>query len=255
MNIVSQTPEELRQREQEQVMRFLSLFNEIDKHFDKVLETERFLPYNEKIKQLAQGQYSISWFVKIYENQLKYFWELRNHISHGLKVDEYIYAIPTPRAIEKLSEFVDKILSPDLCIEYFKKQVFTAEYSDLLKDVLAEMKKNNYSHVPVYHQGKFLGVITESWILQRLSTRMLDENYIDIAKVRIEHLPISTSNKDYIFVSENTNIYQADEIFTMKKKKGRGLGAMFITPNGTSSEQIIGMVSGNDVALIDDFVI
>ena len=52
---------------------------------------------------------------------------------------------------------------------------------------------------------------------------MLEENYLDISKVRIEHLPISTSNKDYLFVSEQTNIYQADEIFTMKKKKGKGL--------------------------------
>jgi hypothetical protein len=41
----------------------------------------------------------------------------------------------------------------------------------------------------------------------------------------------------------------------MKKKKGRGLGALFITDQWTSSEPIIGMISGNDVALIDDFVI
>jgi hypothetical protein len=30
---------------------------------------------------------------------------------------------------------------------------------------------------------------------------------------------------------------------------------MFITPKGTSHEKIIGMISGDDVALIDDFVI
>ena len=61
------------QQEQVRVMRYLSLFNEIDKHFDKVLGNERFLPYNDKIKQIIQGKYSISWFVKIFQNDLKYF--------------------------------------------------------------------------------------------------------------------------------------------------------------------------------------
>jgi len=84
---------------------------------------------------------------------------------------------------------------------------------------------------------------------------MLDNNYVDLSKVRIEHIPISKSNRDFVFSSSNINIYEADEIFTIKKKKGRGLGALFITENGTSAEKIIGMISGNDVALIDDFVI
>ncbi|MDR2189804.1 MAG: hypothetical protein LBP53_01025 [Candidatus Peribacteria bacterium] len=84
---------------------------------------------------------------------------------------------------------------------------------------------------------------------------MLDDNYLDITKIRIEHLPISTSHRDFVFVSAEITIYEADEIFTMHKKKGRGLGAMFITPKGTSREKIIGMISGDDVALIDDFVV
>jgi uncharacterized protein YktA (UPF0223 family) len=62
-----------KQLEQSRVMEFLSLFNEIDKHFDKIIETERFIPYNEKIKMIIQGKCSISRFVKIYQNDLKYF--------------------------------------------------------------------------------------------------------------------------------------------------------------------------------------
>ena len=49
-------------------------------------------------------------------------------------------------------------------------------------------------------------------------------------------------------------MYQADEIFTMRKRKWKGLWAMFITKDGTSREKIIWMMSGNDIALIDDFV-
>ncbi|MDR2189806.1 MAG: hypothetical protein LBP53_01035 [Candidatus Peribacteria bacterium] len=76
------SPSSQQQIEQSRVMQYLSLFNEIDKHFDKVLGTEKFLPYNDKLKQIMQGKYSISRFVKIFQNDLKYFGELRNHISH-----------------------------------------------------------------------------------------------------------------------------------------------------------------------------
>jgi hypothetical protein len=57
-----------------------------------------------------------------------------------------------------------------------------------------------------------------------------------------------------MFVSSNINMYQADEIFTTRKRKWKGLWAMFITKNWTSKEKIIWMMSGNDIALIDDFV-
>jgi predicted transcriptional regulator len=101
--------------------------------------------------------------VKIYQNDLKYFGELRNHISHGLKVDEYIYAIPTQKAIDKLADFVDKIVSPPLCIDFFRKKVHSVQYEDSLKDLLSAMKTYGYTHVPVYSASKkFLGVVTES---------------------------------------------------------------------------------------------
>ena len=249
------TLQQQKQLEQSRVMAFLSLFNEIDKYFDKILESERFIPYNEKIKIIIWGKFSVSRFVKIFQNDLKYFGELRNHISHGLKVDEYMYAIPTQRAIDKLADLVEKIVSPPLCIDFFRKEVHSVRYSDSLKDLLNAMKQYGYTHVPVYSAAEdFLGVVTESWILQWLSEQMLDDNYIDLSKVRIEHIPISNSNRDFVFASSNINIYEADEIFTTKKKKGRGLGALFITENGTSAEKIIGMISGNDVALLDDFV-
>jgi hypothetical protein len=47
--IIEQTDPQI-QLEQSRVMTFLSLFNEIDKHFDKILEMDKFIPYNEKIK-------------------------------------------------------------------------------------------------------------------------------------------------------------------------------------------------------------
>ena len=46
------------------IISFLALFNQIDKHFDKVLWEEGFSPYNEKLKKISEGRYPISGFVR-----------------------------------------------------------------------------------------------------------------------------------------------------------------------------------------------
>ena len=254
----NQTNAELATKQEEEqaiVMRYLASFNELDKYFDTLMDTDRFMPYNDKLKQISEWKYAISWFVRLHLSELKYFGELRNHIAHGLKVDEYLYAIPTERAINKLSEFIEKIVEPPLCIDYFRKDVYCVHLQDNLSEVLKMIKEEWYTYIPVYNENEeFLWVITESWILQRIATEMLDQNFIDLSKVRVEHLHISTTIKDYLFVSSNINMYQADEIFTTRKRKWKWLGAMFITKNWTSQEPILGIMSGNDVALIDDFV-
>lgn len=39
---------------------FIVLFNEIDKYLDKLLQTEKFLPFNEKLKEVSEAEYHIS---------------------------------------------------------------------------------------------------------------------------------------------------------------------------------------------------
>jgi hypothetical protein len=49
--------ENLSEKEKEEqaiVMRYLSLFNELDKYFDTLVETDRFMPYNDKLKQISE---------------------------------------------------------------------------------------------------------------------------------------------------------------------------------------------------------
>jgi hypothetical protein len=49
--------ENLSEKEKEEqaiVMRYLSLFNELDKYFDTLVETDRFMPYNDKLKRISE---------------------------------------------------------------------------------------------------------------------------------------------------------------------------------------------------------
>jgi hypothetical protein len=57
-------------------------------------------------------------------------------------VDEYLYAIPTERAIAKLSEFIEKIVEPPLCIDYFRKEVYCVHLEDKVSEVLKNIKSD-----------------------------------------------------------------------------------------------------------------
>ena len=54
---------------------YIAVFNELDKFFDTLVQshTDKFMPYNEKVKVIAQDTTPISLFVKKYEQKLKYF--------------------------------------------------------------------------------------------------------------------------------------------------------------------------------------
>jgi hypothetical protein len=113
-----------------------------------------YLPYNEKLKRIINSHYTISWFIKIHQFQLRYFGEIRNQITHGIKLDGHTYVYPSPYAITQLAKYADSIKSPPRCIDIFGKPVFICKQSDKLETVIQAMQKNNYSYIPVYNDEK-----------------------------------------------------------------------------------------------------
>ena len=156
---------------------FIAVFNELDKYFDTLVQdkTDRFMPYNEKVKLIAMDTTPVSMFVKKYEIKLKFFGELRNHITHGFKIDWIHYATPSYHGVEELRKIKEAIVQPVTIGAIYNKKVFTCNTSDLLKDTMIEMKNFWYTHVPVYNEQKqFQWVLTQSAICERLAYHMQD---------------------------------------------------------------------------------
>jgi len=240
---------------QDPIIQYLAYFNQIDKHFDKVLGTKKFLPYNEKIKRIIQWEYPISWFVKLHKYELKFFGEIRNHITHGIKLDGHNYALPSEYALNKVKTTAEAIKKPPSCFDIFKKTVFFCKTTDLLKNILPTMKRHAYTHVPVYNEeDKFVGVLSESGICYRLAKSFENKNK-SLEKIKIAELPYQHDYYHYLFVSKATNIYEIDRLFTRRKQKQKRLGAMFITSYGKESEQILWIITSGDVALVDMYVV
>ena len=74
--------------------------------------------------------------------------------------------MPTQAAIEKISKYAKMITKPAKVLEFFKKEVFKAEKSDLLKIIIPQMKKNGYTNIPIYdEENTFLGILSKTPLL------------------------------------------------------------------------------------------
>jgi len=237
------------------IIDYLSYFNQIDKHFDKILNLDKFLPYNEKIKRIIDWKYNISWFVSLHKFELKFFGELRNHITHGIKLDWHNYAIPSQYALNKISRIADAVKEPPRWFDIFKKTVYFCKTTDKLKDVLSAMKNNNYTHLPVYdRENKFIWVLTE-WNICYWLANQLSNPSKKLKEFIVGDISLQKRVDDYLFVSKKMNIYEIDEIFTIKRKQQKRLGAIFITNHGRENEKILWIVTAWDVAIVDTYIV
>lgn len=236
---------------------FISLFNEIDKYLDKLLQTEKFLPYNEKLKQVVEWDYSIAHYVKKNQAKLKYFGELRNHIAHGQQLQGQYYSVPTYRAVDELRKAKEQILSPIPAISLFKKEVHSCKTSDLLQNVLIEMKNHSNSHIPVYDSTDiFVGVLTESTLSNWLSSQWAKWP-VNMNTIHVGDLDLTQSNDSYLFIPANKSIYEVESLFEKQVMWEKPLGVAFITEKGTSREKIEGIVTVLDLPKIAkyDFIV
>lgn len=145
------------QNNDEMILSFLAFFNQIDKHLDKILGEEGFSPYNEKLKKIAEGRFSISNFIRKHLYQLKNMGELRNFITHGIKTNGETYATPTSAALEKIKQYAEIIIEPPTVGQIFRKEVFTAKTTDLISELIPLMKHKSYTHIPIYDEkGEFV---------------------------------------------------------------------------------------------------
>ena len=241
---------------EENIISFLAFFNQIDKHFDKILWEDGFSPYNEKLKKIAEWNYSITSFVRKHIYQLKNFWELRNFITHWIKSNWETFALPTQVAIEKVQEYAEKITRPAKVLELFRKNVFKAYTSDYLKTIIPEMKKNWYSNIPIYDESNnFVWILNDSRLLYWISDVLINEDYMNLGLMKVEHIQLEYGWKDYRFVSQEMTIFEAWSLFSQSKKNWENLSVLFITATWNPNEEIQWIISNSDANIIDDYLI
>ena len=195
----------------------------------------------------------VSMFVKKYEIKLKFFGELRNHITHGFKIDWIHYATPSYHGVEELRKIKEAIVQPVTIGAIYNKKVFTCNTSDLLKDTMIEMKNFWYTHVPVYNEQKqFQWVLTQSAICERLAYHMQDTTK-PLDTVLVQDVDLNAWIERHVFVEESKPLFSVPQLFDRSSTDGKILWSVLITEKWNASEELVWIITTYDLPAVTEF--
>ena len=224
---------------------FLEVYNKIDDFLKKSDSHDSYINFAQKVKSTKNK------VAQRFKDELLSFGELRNAIVHNPKIGNKAIAEPHENIVSRISELYDKISDPKKVIPEFQFKVMGAKKDAFINDILVEMKKRSFSQFPVFDDNEIVSeLINTNTISRWLSVQMEENGTIMIDNVKVADLiPEIEFNENYKFVSRNTSIYDAYDLFISHiNQKQRNLDALFITHSGERNEKLLGLITIEDIA-------
>jgi predicted transcriptional regulator len=135
-------------------------------------------------------------------------------------------------------------------IPLFSRRVFVISINDPIGDALKLMFENSFSQLPVYKNNLFYDLLTNNTISRWLGANVKEEIF-SIKETPVSEVLKFTEIKDnYIFLDKEDNINKALESFNEFEKLGTPLDAILITNNGSSTGELLGIITYTDLPKI-----
>jgi CBS domain-containing protein len=190
-------------------------------------------------------------------DELRRYADLRNSLVHwrGQTRDEYI-AEPHEDILIRYEKLVESVKNPPKAIQIAVSQdkIYKVSRDASAADVIREMHRNVFTHVPVVDEkGLLVGIFSENSILSYLAHHKMaaidPDTRIDEFK---EFIPLGSHKSEvFDFVSRDTPLANVASSFQVNLKNKKRLGAVFVTENGRKEEKILGLITAWDVAGAD----
>jgi predicted transcriptional regulator len=222
--------------------RFISTFNQIERFLTKACQFSTYKPFYQLVDKASETFPA----VRQHAFDLREFADLRNAIMHGYN-DNRPLATPHVEAVVELEKLRDLLMSPPKLGQKFRRTVYTCTPNDNLGKVVHVMFDKDYSQVPVYETGKFVGLLNTETVTRWLSTRFYEnEGILEEEQVR-RVLSYAPKGKRHEFLGERDDAFQALEAFDARYQAGSSLDAVLITANGSNTETPIGILTVFDI--------
>jgi predicted transcriptional regulator len=222
--------------------RFLSAFNQVERYLSRVCGFSSYKPFYQLVERASEKVSA----VKQYAVDLREFGDLRNAVMHGY-TDDRPLATPHPDAVAELEKIRDLLVAPPRLGQTFRRKVFTCKAQHKIGEIVQVMFEKDYSQVPVYNDGRFLGLLNTETITRWLSSRFSENEGILEEETIGDVLPHAANGKRHEFLAEKNNAFDALDAFEKSFEAGKSLDAVLITANGKSSEMPIGILTIFDV--------
>ncbi|MGI6606689.1 MAG: CBS domain-containing protein [Peptococcia bacterium] len=230
--------------------RFITIYNELDEYMRKYLQEDERVPHTELIKKMVQK----SSVFNAHKHELKSFASLRNAIVHNPdKKNADPIAEPHSAVITRYESIKNQVLDPPRALDTIAvkaSNIFIATLNSNALNVMKEMSKNTYTHVPVLDKGVLIGVFSESTLFSYIIKNgvLFIEDDVLIKEFE-EFIPIDKHESEcFEFVSKKALVIDIENIFQIGLKDQKRISVVFITENGKPKEKILGMITAWDLA-------
>lgn len=206
--------------------------------------------YKDILDKAKQNNPAVAYF----EGLLWDLYGLRNVFAHADR-DKYIAEVNS-LAFEKMDEILKILTKPPRADVLFKADVLCATTEDIAETVLRQMNEKLYTHIPVYNGSKFIGVLSETTILEWL-VENIKEGRAQFYKGKVADINrkyLNSNRNIHKFVSADTSVFEIQKMFDDSIKQGKRLGVIFITNSGKKDERPVGIVTAWDLPKINDFL-
>jgi len=174
---------------------------------------------------------------------------LRNAIAHRTKGGVAI-AEPLDTTVGLINKIFEELKNPIRVIPIFQCVVFTIDVNAPLEMLLEKMKVLNISQAPVTDErGRIIEVISTNtisrWLYKEFKNDLIELSTYSVSDL-LPHIEIPGN---YTFITRNTSIYEASEIYLKKSQELKShVDCLLITENGKESEKLLGIVCIEDMA-------
>lgn len=233
---------------------FIKLFKELEETIKVECEINKIsFNSNDNISYLINKLSEKNKIIKNHKRELDLIREVRNLNTHT-NSNSYRYTIcPNPEINIILQNIINEIKNPpmildsNICIK--KSSMYCKSLNDSVYETIIEMSNKTYTHIPIIEDNKLVGVFSENTLfdmVKRDEIISIDKNtkFNEI----IENLKIENhSLESFEFISRTKTIYDVEDIFKKYFSNSKRIGCIYITQNGKTTENILGMVTAWDV--------
>lgn len=150
-------------------MRFLAAFNEIEDHFRRVLGAGDHADFGWMAREYVDRKH----LPREFRDALSAFASLRNAISHGLYQGGRPIAEPVAEVVMQIEQIHDKLVAPPAALSVLGTMVVrTADLDEPISVALDHVRRFDYSQLPVYDGGVYVGILTTNAIARWLAAQL-----------------------------------------------------------------------------------
>lgn len=188
-----------------------------------------------------------------YREQLNLCREIRNLLSHRADIGGEPVIEPSEGMVQLLQSICSYVRELPLALSFAtpRDKLLHATLNQNLFDVMKQMDKRGFSHVPVFERERLYGVFSTSSLfshilLSRGDTKLdRDTTLREFANI----LPVQNHRQErFRFVDRQATYWDVREEFEAPVGSGaKRLVAIFITENGGARDPVLGMITPWDV--------